>query len=541
MFKGIKEAVSKAFGNPISAPENTESGVPFYPFASNSRPLSELSRTDYLRLYQSWVFLCVSTIADAVAELEFAVKKGELEIEHPAKELVTPELLRELVSHMLLTGTAYYYKEKIGKKVDGLELLRADLVYIEENEDGSLKNFRYDGGRKSFTFQPEDVIDFSLFNPLRSFPYTVKGVSPVSAIAIQAEMDRTANRWNWNFFRNGATIGGTLESDEDIDEDSKSLIVSKWKEKFGGVNNSHSIALLDKGLKYKAIPVSKREMDFVESKRLTRDEILAIFKVPPAVVGLTDNANRASATVALETFYRICVSPLASQIASVITKELFAGVGKFEFVNVVPVDTEALRADFLGGAITLNEYRRGRGYAPLKGGDSLNDGSEAVPEKTPEKSVFQKAFEYEILAKVPGTEAHRKSRDEYGMKKWDAKVFRLRPAEEKFARYVSYVFDEQKRDILAEILGKKSKEFKMPEKNPVKWRLLWMGLSGIYKEVVQSEGTATLSELGLSSVFVTGDPDVNKFVKESTSLLSKSADAYTVEKITEIIVQANDE
>jgi hypothetical protein len=42
---------------------------------------------------------------------------------------------------------------------------------------------------------------FSLFSPMLTYPYTVRGVSPMQAVAIQAEMDMTANKWNWNFFK----------------------------------------------------------------------------------------------------------------------------------------------------------------------------------------------------------------------------------------------------------------------------------------------------------------------------------------------------
>jgi hypothetical protein len=39
----------------------------------------------------------------------------------------------------------------------------------------------------------------------------------MQAVAIQAEMDTTANRWNWNFFKNGASVGDILKTDQKID------------------------------------------------------------------------------------------------------------------------------------------------------------------------------------------------------------------------------------------------------------------------------------------------------------------------------------
>jgi hypothetical protein len=60
---------------------------------------------------------------------------------------------------------------------------------------------------------------------------------------------------------------------------------------------------------------------------------------------VSDDVNRASALVAENTFYRVCIRPLAKQIAETFNKELFDGIGVFQFVNVVPADTEQLLLD----------------------------------------------------------------------------------------------------------------------------------------------------------------------------------------------------
>ena len=83
----------------------------------------------------------------------------------------------------------------------------------------------------------------------------------------------------------------------------------------------------------------------MESRRFTRDEILAIFKVPQAIIGITENSNRASAMVAENTYYKICIKPLATMIQEVLNKEVFQGIGYFQFMNIIPSDTEALLAD----------------------------------------------------------------------------------------------------------------------------------------------------------------------------------------------------
>jgi phage portal protein BeeE len=54
--------------------------------------------------------------------------------------------------------------------------------------------------------------------------------------------------------------------------------------KFKGTKNAHKIAILTNGLKLANNMLSQKDMDFVNMKRFTRDEILAMFKVPPHIV-----------------------------------------------------------------------------------------------------------------------------------------------------------------------------------------------------------------------------------------------------------------
>jgi HK97 family phage portal protein len=514
-------------------------GRGFYPMTDTAYAVKSLTRTDYLRLYQSWVYLCVSTIADSVSELEFVLKRGGKEVDDRQLAIVTPTFLRDTVAHMLLTGTAYWFMERMGKRVDSVQLMRSDMVWIDENPDGSLKSYRYDGGRSQMNVPKDEMLDFSLFNPIQTYPYTVKGVSPVAAVAIQAEMDVTASRWNWNFFKNGANAGAILSTDQMVSPENKNLIIRMWKEKFQGVNNSHNVAILDNGLKFSTASVNQKELDFVESRRFTRDEIMAIFKLPPAVVGITDNANRASAQVALETYYRVCVSPIANQIARTLTDTVFKGIGTFEFVNVVPQDVELMQRDLMVGAITVNEYRQARGYDKVSGGDSINGTEQTEP--TPEKSAFRKTVETEIRKRVKGTPEYMAEFETRGQKKWESKVMRTNPFEYKFKQYVAFVFDEQKRDIVASLSESKStKKVTVSKVNRTKWATLWTGLSGLYKEVMQSEGTAANAEIGISTVFQTGNVRTNKYVRDSVNRLAKEADDYTLEAVGRIIEEGNE-
>ena len=83
-----------------------------------------------------------------------------------------------------------------------------------------------------FRFSPDEILDFSLYSPLKSRPRTTKGVSPMEAIAIQAELAQTATKWNWNFFKNNASVGGVLKTERSIDRETKSRAIRAWKNNY---------------------------------------------------------------------------------------------------------------------------------------------------------------------------------------------------------------------------------------------------------------------------------------------------------------------
>lgn len=126
-------------------------------------------------------------------------------------------------------------------------------------------------------------------------------------------------------------------------------------------------------------------MDFVEGRKLTRDEIFAIFKVPKACVGLGEgssaNMNIGKFDILLA---RNALYPVAVKLQEAISVGLFGEIERFEFVNVIPLDSEEVRNDFNSGIITLNEARAARGYEPIQSGDTIK-GSDIIASIAPKK------------------------------------------------------------------------------------------------------------------------------------------------------------
>ena len=63
----------------------------------------------------------------------------------------------------------------------------------------------------------------------------------------------------------------------------------KLQARFGGRENWHRPLVLEQGLKASPWTLTPAEMDFLNSGRMTRDEIFALFRVPAPIAGMVEN------------------------------------------------------------------------------------------------------------------------------------------------------------------------------------------------------------------------------------------------------------
>ena len=112
------------------------------------------------------------------------------------------------------------------------------------------------------------------------------------------------------------------------------------------------------------------------------------FGLPPLLLGLEGDVNRATAAELNDEAFRGAIEPLAKLIAEHITRDLFSkciGWREFEFVfndlSARDEDTElAIQVQLLAaGVYTVNEVRAMRGLGPLQGATSESQVSESRP------------------------------------------------------------------------------------------------------------------------------------------------------------------
>lgn len=165
-----------------------------------------------------------------------------------------------------------------------------------------------------------------------------------------------------------------------LTKEQRASMTAAIKQAYRGVQNAGEPVILD-GLidDIKTLTTTPTEMGFMESSKLTKERITQGFLTNPVVMGQLENVNRASATVAAETWIEHKINPVAEMVSATLTHDLCPKLGHDGLLLwIEPAtanDPDQKRADLdqlaKYGAMTVNELRDARGLPPIDGGDVL--------------------------------------------------------------------------------------------------------------------------------------------------------------------------
>lgn len=346
---------------------------------------------EQVRHYKHWVYAAAQAIAFQVASTRLALyartRSGVEEVaEHPFLELmerVNPFHTRfwlwaETMTFLELTGNAYWHiaPNRLGAPAE-IWLAHSQHMRVVPDRREFVRGYVYSRGGEEVFFRREEIIHLRYPNP-GDLHY---GRGPLQAAADSVDAHEFMKRAEWNSFRNGVYPSLALESDQELTEETIERLRVTFEQKYGGPGQAGRPLVLERGLKAKPVSLSPREMDFLRSGRATRDEILAIFRVPAAVMGLSEDVNRSVAEAMDLIFAKYCIAPKLRLIEGQLNQELLP---RFDarlfcrFEGVIPEDREQARADMEAnlrhGVTTINEERRRMGKEEVPWGDTPLNG-----------------------------------------------------------------------------------------------------------------------------------------------------------------------
>ncbi|MDY0071817.1 MAG: phage portal protein [Thauera sp.] len=276
--------------------------------------------------YNGWVFRAISIIANAASSVPWAVFGDDNEIiwDHPVSQVLRnpnphwtrQQLFEVIVCWLMLTGNAYLYRVNPQGQTKELWPVSPDRIapipsadigkWIEGYEEIDEKGIK----RRSQTYKPENVTHIRLMNPAN--PYV--GISPLGAAAMAVDLDNAQRSWNTATMQNRGVPDGVFSFKQPIDEIQSKSLVERLKERFYGPKRARTPIVLGSDATYQRMSLTPVEMDFLQSRKFNREEIAAIYGVPPQLMASEAASTYNNFSSAIRVLWESAILPLLDNI-----------------------------------------------------------------------------------------------------------------------------------------------------------------------------------------------------------------------------------
>lgn len=270
---------------------------------------------------EPWINASASLIAKSLANLKFKVvdsKTGDVIENHPLlMQLNTRNALDDSTSlswksdlDLILGGNGYLCFDDKYKSA-----IVAPCEMSQINID-PITNFPISltcGNGSGMAVVPwEQVVHFKYPNPYNSY----YGLSMFTAASRPILLDRYKNEFEMAFYLRGATNSGIIETTDEVNKSRMERLMKTFEAVYTGRRNWWRTIFLPKGAKWVQSGLKMTEMQHLEGLKENRLTILAVLGIPPAMLGITVDVNRATAEVQERNFWQNCVTPIANFKAS---------------------------------------------------------------------------------------------------------------------------------------------------------------------------------------------------------------------------------
>ncbi len=245
-----------------------------------------------------WVHKAITVLANNFASLSLSiVPKGEdTELEtHPLLELfqfVNPlippgALWVQWLTDMMLFGEA------------GLELTRTlngqfAEIWIRHSHEitirvnrktayNQLLGYRLEvDDAEPYSLPPEDMLMSRFYNPSVRW----RGLAPITAIRMGLSIDQLSQAWSRLFFKNSARPDMVIIAEQGLTRAELDDLEDRFTDQIGGLGKAHSIIALEDGIMdVKPIGAMPKDTEWIEQRKLSREETGGLFGVPDELMG----------------------------------------------------------------------------------------------------------------------------------------------------------------------------------------------------------------------------------------------------------------
>jgi len=335
-----------------------------------------------------WVYACVGVLAETLASVPWNVYKNlkptgrDVDRGHhlwgvlhdqPNHWQTSFEFREMMMGHITLRGNAY--AEIIptgGNPVSELIPLHPDRVRPFRAPD---KSIAYD--HQPLIGPRRIILQHEMFHIRARSQDGLVGLSPIQLHRETIGEDFAAQEYGARFWANDATPRGIIKHPQHFkDDESAERFRKSWQEAHTGINR-HKTAVLEDGMEYQAMGLSRADAEYIEDRKFTGLQIARIYRVPPHMIGILDRATFNNIEHLTLGFVKFTMRPWFVRWEQAAKRDLFTTAGQLTHVNEFLVDgllrgdTKARRELYHGaildGWMDRNEVRAKENLNPREG------------------------------------------------------------------------------------------------------------------------------------------------------------------------------
>lgn len=280
----------------------------------------------------AWVYACVNVISTTASGAPLAFFQGNPsdsrnkidDLEHPVHQLFHPpkepdvpsfkELLYRTFVHLGISGIVFWvFTRKKGSFVDVETKVNLQPI-LSKGTYGVLRGWAEQTPEGIKTYTKDQVLPIRYYNPANP----LGGLSPLSAARLSLETEFQISAWNSSFFKTGMKNPILLKSKGNMTTEQKRDLRKEVVNYYSGIEGGHGALLLQGGIDAETLNISPKDIDFIQGKKLNREEITAIYGVPPALVGIFEYANYSNVREQRRLFWENTLLPKMDAIVDLI-------------------------------------------------------------------------------------------------------------------------------------------------------------------------------------------------------------------------------
>ncbi|MGC4769210.1 phage portal protein [Micromonospora sp. DT44] len=301
----------------------------------------------------------------------------------PNPHTTTYRLINALVSDKAIYDDAYWVKLR-GESGGPVGLRRVPPWRMEVlgPDWTDATGYRLHGTTGHVDLTPEQVVHFRGYNPDDGR----RGCSPIEALRQVLAEEFAAARWREQMWSNGARVSGYLKRPLEAPEWSgpaRDRFRAGWQAQYAGDGpQAGGTPILEDGMEFVRAGINPQEAQYVESRKLTREEVAAEYHIAPPLVGILDHATFSNIREQHKQLYQDTLGPLCAEIEQDIGLQLIPDLPNSRRVYVEFNIAEKLQGSFdeqaqqlqmaVGGPYMTRNEARGLSNLPrVDGGDEL--------------------------------------------------------------------------------------------------------------------------------------------------------------------------